>query len=264
MAKEHGFDTRAVHSGQDPDPGYGSTVPPIHLTSTFTQEAIGRHKGHEYARVSNPTRTNLERAIAELEGGVGCCAFGSGMAATTALLQTLRPGDGVAAGRNLYGGTYRVLEQVFRPWGLEIAYAPEETVEGYAEAIESLTKPVLVWQETPTNPLLEVTDITAVADLAHRVGAKLAVDNTFASPALQRPLALGAHYVMHSTTKYLGGHSDVLGGAIVGKTEEDVEPVRFQQKAAGAIPSPFDCWLVQRGIKTLSLRMERHCSNAMR
>jgi cystathionine beta-lyase/cystathionine gamma-synthase len=254
-----GFSTRAIHAGQDADPATGATVVPIYATSTFTQEAPGRHKGYEYSRSGNPTRAALETCLATLEGGERALAFASGLAATTAVLSTLRPGDEVVAAADLYGGTFRLLERVFKPWGLVARYTEDASPEGFAAIVGPATK--LVWIETPTNPLLQVLDIAAIARVAHTKGAVLAVDNTFASPYLQRPIEHGADLVVHSTTKYLGGHSDVIGGAVIGHRAA-LEPIAFYQNAAGAVPGPFDCWLVLRGLKTLAVRMERHCANA--
>lgn len=254
--------TQAVHVGQRPDPATGATVPPIHVTSTYTQASPGTDRGFDYSRSINPTRANLEAVLAALEGGPSCAAFASGMAAITAVLHSLGPGQTVVACGDLYGGSYRVLEQVFRPWGLDSVYAEDATLQAFERLIDKGTK--LVWLETPTNPLLRVLDIGAIADMAHAVGAKLAVDNTFATPVLQRPIALGADFVVHSTTKYVGGHSDLIGGAVIAARAELLEPIRAYQNAAGAIPGPFDCYLTQRGIKTLPLRMERHCFNASR
>lgn len=254
-----GFATRAIHAGQEPDPSTGATIVPIYATSTFTQEAPGVHKGFEYSRSGNPTRTALETCLASLERGERGLAFASGLAASTAVLSTLRPGDEVAAAADLYGGTFRLLERVFRPWGLIPRYTEIATPEGLADILNPATK--LIWIETPTNPLLQIIDIAAVAELAHRHGALLVVDNTFASPYLQRPLENGADIVVHSTTKYLGGHSDVIGGAVIGSGEH-LDPIAFYQNAAGAVPGPFDAWLTLRGIKTLAVRMERHCANA--
>jgi cystathionine gamma-lyase len=256
-----GFSTRAIHAGQDADPATGATVVPIYATSTYTQEAPGRHKGYEYSRSGNPTRTALETCLAALEGGERGLAFASGLAATTAVLSVLKPGDEVAAAADLYGGTYRLLERVFKPWGLVSRYTEDPSPAGFARIITPKTK--LVWVETPTNPLLQIVDIAAVAELAHRAGAPLAVDNTFASPYLQQPLRLGADLVVHSTTKYLGGHSDVVGGAVVGGREL-LGPIAFYQNAAGGVPGPFDAWLTLRGVKTLAVRMDRHCANARR
>ncbi|WZP00646.1 cystathionine gamma-synthase [Isosphaeraceae bacterium EP7] len=256
---EAGFSTRAIHAGQGPDPTTGATIVPIYATSTYTQDAPGQHKGYDYSRSGNPTRTALETCLASLEGGARGLTFASGLAATTAVLSTLRPGDEIAAAADLYGGTFRLLERVFRPWGLIPRYTEDASPEGFGQIIGPKTK--LVWIETPTNPLLQVLDIAALAELAHGRGALLAVDNTFASPYLQRPLEHGADLVVHSTTKYLGGHSDVIGGAVIGPIDL-LEPIAFYQNAAGAVPGPFDAWLTLRGIKTLALRMERHCANA--
>jgi cystathionine beta-lyase/cystathionine gamma-synthase len=258
-SRAQGFSTRAIHAGQAADPATGATVVPIYATSTFTQEAPGEHKGFEYSRSGNPTRAALEVCLAALEEGEQGLAFASGLAATAAVLSLLRPGDEVVAASDLYGGTYRLLERVFRPWGLVPRYTDDPRPEGFARVITPVTR--LVWIETPTNPLLQVLDIAAIAELAHRAGALLAVDSTFASPYLQQPLRLGADLVVHSTTKYLGGHSDVVGGAVIGRRDL-LEPIRFYQNAAGAVPGPFDAWLVLRGLKTLAIRMERHCANA--
>jgi len=261
MAEQHGFSTRAIHAGQDADPTTGATVVPIYATSTYTQAAPGVHKGYEYSRSGNPTRAALETALAALEGGERGLAFASGLAATTAVFGALlRPGDEVAASADLYGGTFRLLERVFKPWGLSAKYTDDSSAAGFAQIITPNTK--LVWIETPTNPLLQVLDIAAIAEVAHKHGAKLAVDNTFASPYLQQPLALGADLVVHSTTKYLGGHSDVVGGCIVGG-KELMDPIKFYQNAAGGVPGPFDSYLVLRGLKTLAVRMDRHCDNAV-
>jgi cystathionine gamma-lyase len=262
MSVDHskqGFSTRAIHVGQQADPATGATVVPIYATSTFTQEAPGRHKGYEYSRSGNPTRHALETCLASLEGGERGLAFASGLAASTAVLAILKPGDEVAAAADLYGGTFRLLERVFKPWGLISRYTDLASPDGFAGILSPATK--LVWIETPTNPLLQVIDIAAVAELAHRHGALLVVDNTFASPYLQRPLEHGADLVVHSTTKYLGGHSDVVGGAVIGP-KALLEPIAFYQNAAGGVPGPFDSWLVLRGIKTLAVRMDRHCASA--
>jgi cystathionine gamma-lyase len=254
-----GFSTRAIHAGQEADPATGATIVPIYATSTYTQAAPGQHKGYDYSRSGNPTRTALETCLAALEDGEGGLAFASGLAATTAVLATLRPGDEVAAAADLYGGTFRLFDKVFKPWGLVVRYTENPTPAGFAKIITGKTK--LVWVETPTNPLLQIIDIAAVAELAHKAGAVLAVDNTFASPYLQQPIKLGADLVIHSTTKYLGGHSDVVGGAVVGPREL-LQAIAFYQNAAGGTPGPFDAWLTLRGVKTLALRMERHCANA--
>jgi cystathionine gamma-lyase len=254
-----GFSTLAIHAGQEADPATGATVVPIYATSTFTQEAPGRHKGYEYSRSGNPTRSALETCLAALEGGERALAFASGLAATTGVLSALRPGDEVVAAADLYGGTFRLLERVFKPWGLEARYTEDPSPAGFARLVTSRTK--LIWIETPTNPLLQVLDIAAITEVAHGAGALLAVDNTFASPYLQLPLKLGADLVVHSTTKYLGGHSDVVGGAVIG-SRKLLEPIAFYHNAAGGVAGPFDSWLVLRGLKTLAVRMERHCANA--
>jgi cystathionine beta-lyase/cystathionine gamma-synthase len=257
----HGFSTRAIHAGQDPDPATGATVVPIYATSTYTQAALGQHKGYEYSRSGNPTRTALETALAALEDGERGLAFASGLAATTAVFAALlRPGDEVAASADLYGGSFRLLERVFKPWGLTARYTDDSSPGGFEAIFTPKTK--LVWIETPTNPLLQILDIAALADIIHKRGAKLAVDNTFASPYLQQPLKLGADLVVHSTTKYLGGHSDVVGGCVVGG-KELLEPVKFYQNAAGGVPGPFDAYLTLRGLKTLAVRMDRHTDNAV-
>ena len=231
-----GFATRAIHAGQDADPATGATVVPIYATSTYTQEAPGKHKGYEYSRSGNPTRRALETCLAALEEGERGLAFASGLAATTAVLSTLKPGDEVAAAADLYGGTYRLLERVFKPWGLVTRYTDDPSPAGFAGVVTPKTK--LVWIETPTNPLLQILDIAAIAEVAHKTGALLAVDNTFASPYLQRPLTLGADLVVHSTTKYLGGHSDVVGGAVVGRADL-LKPIRILpergRRRAGAV-----------------------------
>jgi cystathionine gamma-lyase len=254
-----GFSTKAIHAGQDADAATGATVVPIYATSTYTQAALGQHKGYEYSRTGNPTRTALETCLAALEGGERGLAFASGSAATTAVLAQLKPGDEVAAAADLYGGTYRLLERVFKPWGLVARYTDDPRPDGFRKIITAKTK--MVWIETPTNPLLQIVDIATIADLAHQAGAILAVDNTFASPYLQQPIKLGADLVVHSTTKYLGGHSDVVGGAVIGR-KDLLAPIAFYQNAAGGVPGPFDSWLVLRGIKTLAVRMDRHCANA--
>lgn len=258
--KEVGFATRAIHAGQGPDPATGATIVPIYATSTYTQAGIGQHKGYEYSRSGNPTRTALETCLAALEEGERGLAFASGLAATTAVFAgLLRPGDEVAASADLYGGTFRLLDKVFKPWGLNARYTDQTSPAAFEGLMTPKTK--LVWIETPTNPLLQVLDIAAIAEVAHKHGAKLVVDNTFASPYLQQPLRLGADVVVHSTTKYLGGHSDVVGGAVVGPREL-LDPVKFYQNAAGGVPGPFDCYLTLRGIKTLAVRMDRHGANA--
>jgi cystathionine gamma-lyase len=236
-------------------------IVPIYATTTYHQEAPGHHKGYEYSRSGNPTRTALETCLASLEGGERGLAFASGLAATTAVLSILKPGDEVVAAADLYGGTYRLLERVLKPWGLVTRYTEDSSAAGFARLLTPATK--LVWIETPTNPLLQLLDIEAIAKVTHQAGAILAVDNTFASSYLQQPIRLGADLVVHSTTKYLGGHSDVVGGAVVGRRDL-LQPIAFYQNAAGGVPGPFDAWLTLRGLKTLAVRMERHCANARR
>ena len=255
------FATRAIHAGQEPDPATGATIVPIYATSTYTQAAPGQHKGYEYSRSGNPTRTALETCLASLEEGERGLAFASGLAATTGVFAgLLKPGDEVVASADLYGGTFRLLDKVFKPWGLTAKYTDDSSPVGFEKLMSKATK--LVWIETPTNPLLQILDIAALAELAHRHGALLAVDNTFASPYLQQPIKLGADIVVHSTTKYLGGHSDVVGGAVIGRKDQ-LEPIKFYQNAAGGVPGPFDAFLTLRGLKTLAIRMEKHCANAM-
>jgi cystathionine beta-lyase/cystathionine gamma-synthase len=256
-----GFGTRAIHAGQRPDPTTGAIMTPVYLTSTYVQSAPGEHLGHEYARVSNPTRSALEANLAALEGADEGICFASGLAAVDALLKRLRPGDHVVATNDLYGGTYRLMRQIFEPFGLEFSFVDMTDLGAVEAAMRDETK--LVWAETPTNPLLNIIDIAAVAELTAGHGnASLVVDNTFASPYLQQPLSLGADLVVHSTTKYLGGHSDVIGGAVLTSDPGWTEHLRFQIKAAGAAPGPMDCFLVLRATKTLHLRMQRHCENA--
>jgi cystathionine beta-lyase/cystathionine gamma-synthase len=255
-----GFSTRAIHAGQEPDPATGATIVPIYATSTYTQAGPGQHKGYEYSRSGNPTRTALETCLASLEAGERGLAFASGLAATTGVFAgLLKPGDEVAASADLYGGTFRLLERVFKPWGLNARYTDESSPAAFEAIMSPKTK--LVWIESPTNPLLQVLDIAAIAAVAHKHGAKLVVDNTFASPYLQQPLKLGADIVVHSTTKYLGGHSDVVGGAVIGP-KDLLDPIKFYQNAAGGVPGPFDCYLTLRGLKTLAVRMDRHAANA--
>ncbi|HWI31572.1 MAG TPA: cystathionine gamma-synthase [Microbacterium sp.] len=262
MSEQH-FNTRAIHAGQRFDPTTGSIIPPIFQTSTFVQDGIGGLRGgYEYARSGNPTRTALEEQIASLEGGAHALSFASGLAAEDALLRgILKPGDHVVLGNDAYGGTFRLLTRIFGPWGVETT-----TVEmGDPQKVRDALRPgktKVLWVETPSNPLLKITDIALLDELAHEAGAIAVVDNTFASPALQQPLALGADVVVHSTTKYLGGHSDVLGGAIVVNDDAIREAVAFQQFAGGAVSGPLDAWLTTRGIKTLALRMQRHSENA--
>ena len=254
------FETRAIHAGQAAEPLTGAVAVPVYQTSTYKQDGIGRPRGYEYSRTGNPTRQALEEALASLESGAYGLAFASGVAATTAVFQLLSPGDHVVAGDDLYGGTYRLLEKVYRPWGVEVDYADSTSPAAFAAAIRPNTR--LIWVETPTNPLLKLVDLAAVAKVARQADALLAVDNTFASPYFQRPLELGADVVVHSTTKYLGGHSDVVGGAVVVRREELFHKLHFYQNAAGAIPGPWDSWLVLRGLKTLAVRMREHERNA--
>ncbi len=255
------FETRAIHDGQDPDPATGAVITPIYQTTTYVQEAVGVTKGYDYSRVGNPTRTALETALASLEEAEHGITFSSGLGATTTLMHMVNPGDRVVLIADVYGGVYRMTSRVYEPKGYKFTYVPaEEFDENLASYLGDDTK--LVWVETPSNPLLNVVDIRRAADAAHAAGALLAVDNTFASPYLQQPLNLGADLVLHSTTKYLGGHSDVIGGAVVTNDAAIAEELRFLQKSLGAVPGPFDAWLVLRGLKTLALRMERHCENA--
>ena len=254
------FETKAIHDGQQPEALTGAVAVPVYQTSTYQQDGIGRPRAFEYSRTGNPTRQALEEALASLEGGAHGLAFASGVAATTAVLQLLGPGDHVVAGDDLYGGTYRLLEKVYRPWGVQVDYADSASPAAFAAALRPNTR--LIWVETPTNPLLKLVDVAAVAKVAQRAGALLAVDNTFASPYFQRPLELGADLVVHSTTKYLGGHSDVVGGAVVSRRDDLHEKLQFYQNAAGAIPGPWDSWLVLRGLKTLAVRMREHERNA--
>ncbi|NLV54000.1 MAG: cystathionine gamma-synthase [Acidimicrobiales bacterium] len=257
-----GFETRAIHAGQAPDPATGDVVVPIHQTSTFAQDGVGGLRGgYEYSRSANPTRTALEECLAALEGGSTGLAFASGLAAEDTLLRSVcRPGDHVVVPDDAYGGTYRLIARVLDRWGVTHTAVPLGDLDAVAAATTDRTR--LVWCETPTNPLLGVADVAALAAIAHDAGARLAVDNTFASPYLQQPLALGADVVVHSTTKYLGGHSDVVGGALVVADDGLADELRFHQNAMGSIPGPFDSWLVLRGAKTLAVRMERHCDNA--
>jgi cystathionine gamma-lyase len=261
MSREQpGFATRAVHVGQGPDAATGAVVQPIHLATTFAQEGIGRHGGFEYSRSNNPTRQQLETCLASLEGGSHGLAFASGLAATTTAMLLLDPGDHVVYMEDAYGGTFRLFNRVMARYGLTFSAVDATRPGAIEQAMTDRTR--LVWIESPTNPLLRVVDIAAAAAAAHRRGAWLAVDSTFASPYIQRPLELGADIVMHSSTKYLGGHSDVLGGCLVTSDDRLAEPLRFHQNAAGAVPSPFDCWLLLRGLKTLALRVQRQSDNA--
>jgi cystathionine gamma-synthase len=254
------FETRAIHDGQEPDPATGAIITPIYQTSTYVQEAVGKNKGFEYSRTGNPTRTALERCLASLEGAAHGLAFASGMAAEDAILRLLSPGDHILIPHDAYGGTYRLVARVYEPAGL--SFTPVDMTEASACMTAWRDETKLVWIETPTNPLLRVIDIEAVAELAHERGALVVVDNTFATPYLQQPLALGADIVVHSATKYLGGHSDVVGGFLATNDDERAERLAFLQNAIGGVPGPFDCWLVLRGVKTLAVRMDRHCANA--
>jgi cystathionine gamma-synthase len=257
------FETRAIHDGQEPDPATGSVVVPIYQTSTFAQEAVGQHKGYDYSRVANPTRTALQICLASLESAEHGVAFASGMAGTTTLMHLVHPSERVVSVNDVYGGVYRLFSQVYQPKGYDIEFlSAEEINKNLAEHLDERTR--IVWLETPTNPLLNVIDIRAAAEAAHAVGAMVVVDNTFASPYLQRPLELGADIVLHSTTKYIGGHSDLLGGFVATNDPTIAERLYFLQKSLGGVPGPFDCWLALRGIKTLALRMERHSQNARR
>ncbi|MFF7293108.1 cystathionine gamma-synthase [Microbacterium sp. NPDC008134] len=259
---EHSFATRAIHAGQEPDARTGAIIPPIYQASTHVQDGIGGFReGYEYNRAGNPTRSSLEIQLAALEGGVSALSFASGLAAEDALLRgILKPGDHVVLGNDVYGGTYRLLTRVLAPWGIETTTVELGDLDAVRQAIRPETK--IVWLETPSNPLLKIVDIAVVAEVAHAAGAVVVVDNTFASPALQQPLALGADLVVHSTTKYLGGHSDVLGGAVVFGDDTHYDAIKFQQFAVGAVSAPLDAWLTTRGIKTLAVRVRQHSENA--
>lgn len=258
---DYGFSTRAIHAGQEPEPITGSVIVPIYQTSTYAQEEVGKHTGYEYSRTDNPTRTALQTCLAALEGGDYALAFASGLAATTTLMLMLKAGDHVVCGDDVYGGTYRLFQRVMTDHGLEFDFVDMADPDEFAAAIRPNTR--LVWLETPTNPLLKLADIRAVSEKAHAHGALVVVDNTFASPYGQQPLALGADIVLHSTTKYLGGHSDVVGGAIVTSNADVYERLKFLQNAAGGVPGAFDSWLVLRGAKTLAIRMREHERNAL-
>jgi cystathionine gamma-lyase len=256
------FETRAIHAGQEPDPQNGAVMTPVYFTSTYKQDAPAQpRQGYEYSRTSNPTRTALEENLASLEGASWGLCFSSGLAATNALLDRLVPGDHVVAGDDLYGGTYRIFRRVFERFGLRFSFVDTHDVAAVERAIEEKTR--YVFLETPTNPLLKITDIAAVSKVAHQRGKLVIVDNTFATPYLQRPLELGADVVLHSCTKYLGGHSDVVCGALVGRDAKLCEELAFFQNAVGGTPGPMDCFLVLRGTKTLAVRMDRHCQNAL-
>jgi len=261
---DHGFSTRAIHAGQEPDSRTGAVVQPIYQSSTFVQDGIGGFRdGYEYARSANPTRDSLQELLASLEGGTAAFSFASGLAAEDALLRSvLRPGSRVVMGNDVYGGTHRLVNRVWTPWGVTL-----ETVEMTdLDAVRAAVRPGetdVLWVETPSNPLMKISDVTALAEIGHAAGALVVVDNTFASPALQRPLSLGADVVVHSTTKYIGGHSDVVGGAVVVRDAELAEKIGFVQFGAGAVSAPMEAWLTVRGIKTLAVRVERHSSNAL-
>jgi cystathionine gamma-synthase len=257
------FETRAIHDGQEPDPATGAVITPIYQTSTYAQEEVGKHKGYDYSRVANPTRTALQDCLASLERAEHGIAFASGLGATTTLMHLVNPGERVVLIADVYGGVYRMTSQVYEPKGYQFAYVPAEEMNTNLSAhLDERTR--MVWIETPSNPLLNVVDIRAAADAAHAAGAILVVDNTFATPYLQSPLELGADAVLHSTTKYLGGHSDVIGGFVATNDPTIAERLYFLQKSLGAVPGPFDAWLVLRGVKTLAVRMRQHCENARR
>lgn len=255
-----GIGTRAIHAGQEPDPTNGAIMTPVYLTSTYIQDKPGEHRGYEYSRTGNPTRTALERCVAALAGGAHGLAFASGCAATSTLMQILAPGDHVICGDDVYGGTHRLFDKIWSKVGLEFDFVDLTDPDAVTRAARPETR--FVWLESPTNPMLKMADIAAIAERTHAMGAKLVVDNTFMSPALQTPLALGADIELHSTTKYLNGHSDVIGGVIVTSDDAVHEQLAYLQNAVGAVPGPLDCFLTLRGLKTLHVRMERHCENA--
>jgi len=256
------FETLAIHAGQEPDPTTGALTVPIHQTSTYLQSAVGENKGYDYSRAANPTRSALETCLASLEGAEHGVAFASGLGASTTLMHLINPGDRVVAVNDVYGGVYRMFAQVYEPKGYLFEWVSHEEInENLAAHLDERTR--IVWLETPTNPLMNVVDIRAAADAAHEAGAMVVVDNTFASPYLQQPLSLGADVVLHSTTKYLGGHSDLIGGFVATSDPTVAERLYFLQKSLGAVPGPLDCWLVLRGAKTLAVRMRQHCDNAM-
>jgi cystathionine beta-lyase/cystathionine gamma-synthase len=260
LREQAGFSTRCIHAGQTPDPSTGAIITPIYQTSTYVQEALGVHKGYEYARTQNPTRSAFEANLAAIEGGRAAFGFASGMAATSALLTLLQSGDHVVATDNLYGGTYRLFERVLRKYQLDFTYADTSDLGALERAIQPNTR--LIFLETPTNPVLRITDLAGACTIAHGHGIPVAVDNTFASPYVQRPIEFGADLVVHSTTKFLNGHSDSVGGVVIATRDEHIEWVHFAQNAEGAIIGPMDAWLVLRGTKTLPIRMERHNANA--
>ena len=255
-----GFNTRAIHVGSEPDPTTGAVNPPVYLTSTYAQDGVGVPRFSDYGRVDNPTRAALETCLANLEEAQFGVAFASGLAGEDALLRTLSPGDQVMLGNDAYGGTYRLLTRIYAQWGLETITVDLADIDAVRAALGPSTK--MLWVETPSNPMLNVVSISALSDVAHEFGALVVVDNTFATPFLQRPLTMGADVVVHSTTKYIGGHSDVLGGFVATNNDDLATALKFHQYAIGAIPGPLDCYLLLRGIKTLGVRMERHCANA--
>ncbi len=255
------FESKVIHAGQKPDPQTGAVIPPVYQTSTYRQDGIGKNAGYEYSRTDNPTRSRLQALLASLEGGRWGLAFASGMAASAAVFSLLKPGEHVIAGADLYGGTYRFLEKVLVPWGLEVSYADPDDGRGFEKAVKKNTR--LIWVETPTNPLLKVIDLGKLSGVAEHLNLLLAVDNTFATPYLQKPLACGADLVVHSTTKYLSGHSDIIGGGLVTSNPNIHRRLKFYQNAAGAVPGPWDCWLTIRGMKTLPVRMREHEKNAL-
>jgi len=254
------FNTKTIHAGQMPDKATGAVVIPIYQTSTYKMDEINVHKGYDYSRSGNPTRNSLEECLASLENGRFALAFSSGLAAEHAVLSTLKPGDHIIAAEDMYGGTYRLFEEVFKPYGIQFSYVGGNTID-FEKAIKQATK--IFWIESPTNPLLRIIDIAKVSAIAHKNNIKVVVDNTFASPYFQQPLLLGADLVIHSTTKYIGGHSDLIGGALIVNDEEWYTRLKFLQNAIGAVPGAFDCWLTLRGIKTLSVRMKKHEENAL-
>ncbi|MCL4386137.1 MAG: PLP-dependent aspartate aminotransferase family protein [Actinobacteria bacterium] len=255
------FETKAIHSGQKPDPQTGAVIVPVYQTSTYQQEAIGKNKGYEYSRTGNPTRKALEDVLASLEEGEYGLAFASGLAATTAVFNLLEQGSHIVVGDDIYGGTYRLLESIYKRSGLKITYADVDDLDSFEKAINKDAK--LIWVETPTNPLLKIIDIKRLSEIVKREDAILAVDNTFASPYFQKPLTLGADIVVHSTTKYISGHSDIIGGAVITSNKQLYDDLKFYQNAAGAVPGSWDCWLAIRGIKTLAVRMREHEKNAL-
>lgn len=255
------FETRAIHDGQAADASTGAVITPVYQTSTYKQDAVGKHRGFEYSRTDNPTRRALETALASLEEAKHGVAFASGVAATVAVFGLLKKGDHIVAGDDIYGGTYRILEKVVKKWAVSVSYADVDNLSSFKKALRKNTK--LIWIETPTNPLLKAIDIKKLSKIAHEAGVLLAVDNTFATPYFQRPLSLGADIAAHSTTKYIAGHSDIIGGAVLVNDERIFQELKFYQNAAGAVPGPWDCWLVLRGLKTLAIRMRAHRDNAL-